>query len=518
MASEYRSSPDIFSSTAAMLPDQLGSLFKKQQQVGEEQANIVEGAEKKFAEQKGQYGIDVAKAKAAAARGAAGSELGVYKKYEKELMAPAPTIQYTKDTKEGMMSLAALLPMAAAMMGGKGHASALGALQSMSGVLQGHEEGNQARVALEEKNFKEKLDAFNRHQGQIKEAFERSLQMAKLNASAAQAQLEVKLAELNAPLLAAQVKRDGVVSAATRNLAAFDKMTGVIETSLSKINQEKGDNYTVNGKQMFLTPSQAIQMSNSGADVVKMGTSSRGGIPLPEEQLEKNAQAVANYALDPRSLTPANRDKVISRAIELNPNFNQGDYGNRNMAYRHWQDPQYAGGKQLAAFSTVAQHLDSLQQLSDAMNNNDNRASNAIINFINKNLGHPEVTNFNTARQAVAAEVVRAITGTAGAMTDRQEAEAAFASYNSPEQITGAIDTVKKLIVGRLNTALSQFKSGTGRSEEEFNRLLPPEVQNIFKSPSTTESIPTPKTKAEFDSLPVGTIYIDPEDGKKYKK
>jgi len=311
MASEYRSSPDIFSSTAAMLPDQLGSLFKKQQQVGEEQANIVEGAEKKFAEQKGQYGIDVAKAKAAAARGAAGSELGVYKKYEKELMAPAPTIQYTKDTKEGMMSLAALLPMAAAMMGGKGHASALGALQSMSGVLQGHEEGNQARVALEEKNFKEKLDAFNRHQGQIKEAFERSLQMAKLNASAAQAQLEVKLAELNAPLLAAQVKRDGVVSAATRNLAAFDKITGVIETSLSKINQEKGDNYKVNGKDMFLTDSQAKTFAGQGASVQKVGTKGQTSSALLAGRAENIREAFTQVAKDVENMARMPADKSV---------------------------------------------------------------------------------------------------------------------------------------------------------------------------------------------------------------
>jgi hypothetical protein len=226
---------DIFASTASQLPDQFGSLFQKQRQFGEEEAAKSQKAEEEFAKLKGETEIKAAQAKAASVRGGIGGEQAVYKKYEKELMAPAPTIQYTKDTKEGMMSLAALLPMAAAMMGGKGHASALGALQSMSGVLQGHEEGNQARIALEEKNFKEKLDAFNRHQGQIKEAFERSLQMAKLNASAAQSQLEVKLAELNAPLLAAQVKRDGVVSAATRNLAAFDKMTNVIEQSLMKM-------------------------------------------------------------------------------------------------------------------------------------------------------------------------------------------------------------------------------------------------------------------------------------------
>lgn len=226
---------DIFSSTASQLPDQFGALFQKQREFGEQEAAKSQAAEEELASKKGQYNIDVAKAKAAAARAGVGGEQAVYKKYEKELMAPAPTIQYDQDTKQGMTSLAALLPMAAAMIGGKGQMSALGAIQSMSGILKGHEEGNQARIALEEKNFKQRLEDFKSHQEQVKAAFERALQMAKLNSSAAQAQLEVKLAELGAPILAAQVKRDGVVSAATRNLAAFDKMTGVIESSLSNM-------------------------------------------------------------------------------------------------------------------------------------------------------------------------------------------------------------------------------------------------------------------------------------------
>jgi len=311
MASEYRSSPDLFSSTAGMLPDQLGSLFTRQRDYNKQQQEDIKKANLQYAQAQGKYNIDAAKAEAAAARAAAGGETAVYKKYEKELMAPAPTIQYNQETKQGMMSLAALLPMAAAMMGGKGHASALGALQSMSGVLQGHEEGNQDRIALEEKNFKQKLEDFKTHQEQIKGAFQRALEMAKINASAAQAQLKIKLAELGAPILAAQVDRDGVTAPAVQNMAAFAEMNKVIETSLSKINQEKGDNYKVNGKDMFLTDSQAKTFAGQGASVQKVGTKGQTSSALLAGRAENIREAFTQVAKDVENMARMPADKSV---------------------------------------------------------------------------------------------------------------------------------------------------------------------------------------------------------------
>ena len=226
---------DAFGQLSSQLPDGFGALLTKSREAAQPDIDKAQRAEELYAKQKGD--IDIAKAQAIAQskKAGIGGEMAVYKKYEKELMAPAPTIQYSGDTAQGMQSLAVLLPMAGAMMGGKGMLSGIGAMQAMSGVLEGHKQGNQDRIALETKNFEQKMNEWKIHQDQVKGAFERAIQMAKLNASAAQADLETKLAALNAPLLIADVKRNGVVNAAQRNLATIDKMTGMIEQAQTKM-------------------------------------------------------------------------------------------------------------------------------------------------------------------------------------------------------------------------------------------------------------------------------------------
>jgi len=43
-------------------------------------------------------------------------------------------------------------------------------------------------------------------------------------------------------------------------------------------------------------------------------------------------------------------------------------------------------------------------------------------------------------------------------------------------------------------------------------------IQNQAEKVGATEDIPRPETQEDYNSLPTGTIYIDPDDGKKYRK
>jgi len=449
---------DIFSSTASQLPDQFGALFQKQRQYGEEEAKKTQAAEEELAAKKGQAGIDIAKAKAAATRSGIGGEQAVYKKYEKELMAPAPTIQYTKDTKEGMMSLAALLPMAAAMMGGKGHASALGALQSMSGVLQGHEEGNQARVALEEKNFKEKLDAFNRHQGQIKEAFERSLQMAKLNASAAQAQLEVKLAELNAPLLAAQVKRDGVVSAATRNLAAFDKMTGVIETSLSKM--AAGSAGSISDESISFLADRYLAGDKSAAQGLGLGASGQAN-------RNKFLQAVSQRA-EEKGITGDQLAKIMQ------------DYTADTAAQRSLATTE---AKLKVILNTTRAAIPAAIEASTKVPRTKFVPVNTLIQKGQVATSDPDLQSFAMANLQLAEGWARAMNPT-GVMreSDRDLALNTLSTATSPETYARAVNQLKL----QLDRELQSIQSIEGK-----------------KAPAPAAQTPTPDSAGEFEGFTI---------------
>lgn len=231
--------PSAMDTLQSQLPDGFSSLLKTSQEAAAPELEKSQKAEEEFAKQKGDVMVAKAQEIAKAKRAGIGGEMAVYKKYDKELMAPPPTIQYSSDTAQGMQSLAVLLPLAGAMMGGKGQLSGIGAMQAMSGVLEGHRQGNQDRIALETKNFEQQMQNWKIHQEQIKGAFERALSMAKLNAAGAQAELEAKLAALDAPLLLADAKRNGAVNAAQRNLNTIDKMTTMIETAETNMYKSK---------------------------------------------------------------------------------------------------------------------------------------------------------------------------------------------------------------------------------------------------------------------------------------
>jgi hypothetical protein len=134
--------------------------------------------------------------------------------------------------------------------------------------------------------------------------------------------------------------------------------------------------------------------------------------------------------------------------------------------------------RQVTAFNTAIDHLDTIDKLSDALNNNDIRAFNTIGNLVAKQTGQPAPTNFDAAKQIVTAEVIKAIVASGGGVRERQEAEANFSSASSPAQLKGVINSYKQLLGGQLNSLSLQYENGTGRTD--FNKKLTPAAKKEF--------------------------------------
>jgi hypothetical protein len=454
---------------------------------------------------------------------------------------PAPEFKPTEESAAGFAALGSLLAVAGAMLGSKGKTSGLMAMNAVTGMMNGYNSGRKDLYEQQRLQFEENMKTWEKNRTLIKEAFDRALKIAPVNLSLARDTLNKDLVALGAQPLAAMNKASGPMAAAS-SFVKFDqnmqsqldkirKQTGSqgyseleaqIKTELAarkageeerfkkaqtakeeKLATDSGKWKTANidGKNVYIDPETKLPVRDPNGNVIEVGStaSRRYGVPLDDPKIEELAQKVANLSLDPRTLTAVNKDKVIARASEINPNYNQGDYGNTNLAYRQWTSPNGAGTKQLASFSVAAQHLDALEQYGKALQNGDMPLANAMLNRLSVALGHEEVTDFNTARQAVAAEIVRAITASAGAKSDRQEAENAFNSNASPAQIQGAINVSRRLIGSRLDTARSQFKIGTKREDKDFDALLPPEVENNFGSFSTSGETGTSKSSVPSD-------------------
>lgn len=106
----------------------------------------------------------------------------------------------------------------------------------------------------------------------------------------------------------------------------------------------------------------------------------------------------------------------------------------------------------LIAANTALQHLDVLSQAAANLNTGDVQAVNGFVQAVATEFGRPEAVDFNSAKDVVADELVKAVIGTGGGVTDRDKAQQAFKSINSPAQMAGVINVQKGLLAGRLDS------------------------------------------------------------------
>jgi hypothetical protein len=137
-------------------------------------------------------------------------------------------------------------------------------------------------------------------------------------------------------------------------------------------------------------------------------------------------------------------------------------------------------GRQVNAFNTAIDHLSTMDKLSDALQNGDTKAINAIGNTIASQTGAPAPTNFAAAKQVVSAEIIKAIVANGGGVKEREEAANNFAAANSPAQLKGVINTYKQLLGGQLNSLGLQYEANTGR--KDFDKKLTGDAKQAFSA------------------------------------
>ena len=189
-------------------------------------------------------------------------------------------------------------------------------------------------------------------------------------------------------------------------------------------------------------------------------------------------------------------------------------------------------GQATVALGVVVSHLDLFQQLSDvwraanSMPSTENvQALNRIRAMVSREFGSAAATNITVAGQVIGSEVMKAI-GVAGAGTkeERDQAGSAFSNIVSPEQGTGAVQTVQKLMGGQLQGKWRQAQA-VGMPQEQFKNLIGDRAYDILSNldkaggAAATPPPPLPRisTKADYDKLDPGTKFIG-DDGKRYTK
>jgi hypothetical protein len=217
---------------------------------------------------------------------------------------------------------------------------------------------------------------------------------------------------------------------------------------------------------------------------------------------DRAAQVRALYegrmALSPRLQASAQGKQLMSDLMNAYPN----DYDAILSGQRQKTANDFAAGtaaKNITALNTAIQHLGELHDLSGKLDNGSIGVFNTAKNFVAKETGDADITNFNLTKHAVADELSRVFKGTGNSDTEIKAWEDKVNSSMSPAQLQGVLNEAVTLMNGRIEALGDQYNRGMGKSVPAVT-LLSPESQatlaRIKANPITGAASASPSQQA----------------------
>lgn len=207
-----------------------------------------------------------------------------------------------------------------------------------------------------------------------------------------------------------------------------------------------------------------------------------------------------------RSLTTAAGRQLMSMVSAAYPEYDAKNYATMGTAEKAFTSGKK--GDTTRSFNVAVDHLGTLQQVSDALQNGDTRLFNQAGNFIALQTGQPAPTDFAAVKRIVADEVTKAVLGGAGALGDRKAVDDAISAANSPAQLKQVIDRYKQLMGGQLTGLEQQYTASTGKKDFR-DKFLTPTTKAALGAGSTA----TPAVAAMFATNPQTGQRITSTDG-----
>ena len=280
------------------------------------------------------------------------------------------------------------------------------------------------------------------------------------------------------------------------NLAVNQGRLGVERAGLG-IRAIQADPYNISGVQAaFPIPGAAVagtpsstEKQPSGAPVVQNASAAMKAGLTGEDLLTHLPSPLASQIRaigEGREPSPASRSLTSPAGRQLMDLVNAAypTYDAKQYATMGTAEKAFTSGKKgdtTRSLNVAVDHLGTLQQVSDALQNGDTRLFNQAGNFIALQTGNPAPTDFNAVKRIVADEITKAVIGSAGALGDRKAVDETISSANSPAQLKSVIDRYKQLMGGQLNGIEQQYTASTGKKDFR-NRFLTPTTQAALGS------------------------------------
>lgn len=191
---------------------------------------------------------------------------------------------------------------------------------------------------------------------------------------------------------------------------------------------------------------------------------------------------------------------LVQQVMQYDPTFDTAQASNNARTKVRADFTSGKSAQQVNAINTVVGHLSELSDKADALGNSPVQFINSVKNWVKTQAGAPEVTNFNTAKKAVADELTRVWRQAGGAESDIKSWQTSLDAANSPAQLHEAFKTIGGLLESKLNALQSQYQQGMGTSD----------IQMI--NPASRRSLDKLERRAGSSSETGGYIYArDPQ-------
>jgi len=137
-------------------------------------------------------------------------------------------------------------------------------------------------------------------------------------------------------------------------------------------------------------------------------------------------------------------------------------------------------GDQVRFLNVAMDHLGTLKEAAAALKNGDVPKFNAVAKIIAQETGSPVPTNFDAIRQIVSQEVHKGVAGVGGSAEERDNLAKNVDRAASPEQLSGAIESVDKLLAGQADGLRRQYETSTGL--DNFGDMLSPNARSLLSN------------------------------------
>ena len=165
---------------------------------------------------------------------------------------------------------------------------------------------------------------------------------------------------------------------------------------------------------------------------------------------------------------------LLGLVAQYDPGFDESNYLTRSKVRSDFTSGKSA--QQINALNTVVGHLSTLRDQAGGLGNTRAQWVNTVKNWVKTQAGSSAVTNFDTAKEAVASELVRVWRQAGGAEADIQAWKARMDSSNSPEQANGAFRIIGDLLESKLSSMEEQYRQGLGTKASDL-RIITPEAR-----------------------------------------